>query len=101
MRVRPRPESRRYGGFEAQGFRQELTAVCGRFRDTRSWAGLHRALVAVSLPVAEQPALNLAPRVQVRPTNDLTIVRLEEGAAFIRRARCWLIPWFHKVVSAN
>ena len=70
--------------------------MCGRFRDTRSWSGLHRALVAVSLPVAEQPALNLAPRVQVRPTNDLTIFRLENREVFIRRARWWLIAWFHE-----
>ena len=56
-----------------------VTTVCGRFRDTRSWSDLHRALVAASLPVAEQPALNLEPRVQVRPTNDVTIVRLENG----------------------
>jgi putative SOS response-associated peptidase YedK len=69
--------------------------VCGRFRDERSWSDLHAALVAASVPVAEQPALNLEPRAQVRPTNDATIVRLEDGQAYVRRARWWLIPWFY------
>lgn len=71
--------------------------MCGRFRDQRSWSDLHAALVAASVPVAQdQLSLNLEPRAQVRPTDSVTIVRMAGASAEVVRARWWLIPWFHK-----
>jgi putative SOS response-associated peptidase YedK len=63
--------------------------MCGRFRE------LHAALSEFVGPF-EQPALNLEPREQVRPTQSATIVRLCDNAPSVSLARWWLIPWICK-----
>lgn len=71
--------------------------MCGRYRDTRSWAEIHDAMRAFLGPVvAPTSALNLEYRSEVRPTDPAVIVRAAEGGVEIARARWWLIPWFHK-----
>lgn len=71
--------------------------MCGRYRDTRSWAELHDALQAFLGPVvAPQSALNLEYRDEVRPTDPAVIIRQGDEGVEIARARWWLIPWFHK-----
>lgn len=66
--------------------------MCGRFRDTRSWAE-HRDMLSIIQPTLP---LNLEPMKQVRPTNQAVIIRPIEGGNELTRARWWLIPWFHK-----
>ena len=41
--------------------------MCGRYRNMQTWSDLHAALSSFLGPPS-QPALNLAPREQVRPT---------------------------------
>nr|WP_244970596.1 SOS response-associated peptidase [Novosphingobium aerophilum] len=71
--------------------------MCGRYRDTRSWAEIHDAmrefLGPIKLPTS---ALNLEHRAEVRPTDPAVIIRPFEDGVEVTRARWWLIPWFHK-----
>lgn len=69
--------------------------MCGRYRSTEPWAELHGALSRF-LGTPEQPALNLEPRDQVRPTQHAPIVTFEGDAPRVWNARWWLVPWFHK-----
>jgi putative SOS response-associated peptidase YedK len=69
--------------------------MCGRYRNQQTWTELHAALSRFLEPPA-QPAFNLEPREQVRPTNDAVIIRMIDGKAMVANARWWLVPWFHK-----
>lgn len=68
--------------------------MCGRYRNTQSWSDLHGALTRF-LGSPSQPALNLEPREQIRPTQGAPIVTLEDGKPRVWHARWWLIPFFH------
>ena len=41
--------------------------MCGRYRNLQSWTDLHASMTKF-LAAVDQPALNLEPREQVRPT---------------------------------
>ena len=70
--------------------------MCGRYRNLQSWRDVHAALSSF-LGAPSQPALNLEPREQVRPTQSAPIVTLRDGGDVeVWNARWWLIPWFHK-----
>ena len=70
--------------------------MCGRYRNLQSWSDLHAGL-SHFLDAPTQPALNLEPREQVRPTQAAPIVTTGKGGAVeVWNARWWLIPWFHK-----
>jgi putative SOS response-associated peptidase YedK len=69
--------------------------MCGRFRNLQTWADLYSDLQRFLGPV-EQAAMNLEPREQVRPTNDVAIVRSSDAGVSVSNARWWLVPWFHK-----
>lgn len=69
--------------------------MCGRYRNLQTWSQLHAGLTTFLTP-PNQPALNLEPRHQVRPTTDAPIVRLVDGTPSVANARWWLVPWFHK-----
>ena len=70
--------------------------MCGRYRNLQTWSDLHAGLSYFLGPVT-QPALNLEPREQVRPTQNAPIVTTEpDGEVTVWNARWWLIPWFHK-----
>jgi putative SOS response-associated peptidase YedK len=69
--------------------------MCGRYRNLQTWADLHAALSRFLEPLS-QPAPNLEPREQVRPTNDASVVRMIDGKPSVGNARWWLIPWFHR-----
>jgi putative SOS response-associated peptidase YedK len=71
--------------------------VCGRYRDTRSWAEHREMLASLTLPiVAPEAALNLEPRETICPTDQAVIVRGLGGGVELVRARWWLVPWFHR-----
>lgn len=69
--------------------------MCGRYRNLQSWSELHAGMSSF-LAAPTQPALNVAPNLQVRPTNDTPIVRLVDATPVVSNARWWLVPWFHK-----
>jgi putative SOS response-associated peptidase YedK len=69
--------------------------MCGRFRNLKTWADLHSDLQRFLGPI-EQAAVNLEAREQVRPTNDVAIVRSIDDRLLVSNARWWLVPWFHK-----
>ena len=70
--------------------------MCGRYRNMQTWTELHAAHSQFLEP-PKQPALNLEPREQVKPTQNAPIVTLGEGGNVeVWNARWWLIPWFHK-----
>ena len=69
--------------------------MCGRYRNMQTWSDLHAALQRFLGPVS-QPALNLEPMLQVRPTNSVPIVRQTDEGLHVANARWWLVPWFHE-----
>ena len=70
--------------------------MCGRYRNMQTWSDLHAALSSFLGPPS-QPALNLEPREQVRPTQLAPIVTTnDDDTVEVWNARWWLIPWFHK-----
>ena len=74
--------------------------MCGRYRNLQTWSDLHSALQLFVGPV-DQPALNLEPMPQVRPTNSVPIVRHTDEGFRVSNARWWLVPWFHKGFNAR
>lgn len=71
--------------------------MCGRFKDTRTWAEHREHLVSVSLPIiAPEAAPNLQVLEGIRPTDPAVIFRAAEGGVELLRARWWLVPWFHR-----
>ena len=70
--------------------------MCGRYRNMQTWSDLHAALSSF-LAAPTQPALNLEPRDQVRPTQQAPIVTMDDANAVqVWNARWLLIPWFHR-----
>jgi putative SOS response-associated peptidase YedK len=71
--------------------------MCGRFQDTRSWAEYHRHLSLASIPVSpDQGTVNLQQRPDIRPTDDVVIIKQTTYGAELTKARWWLVPFFHK-----
>ena len=69
--------------------------MCGRYRNLQSWTDLHASMTNFLGPV-DQPALNLEPRDQVRPTQAAPIVTLSNNdTPTVWNARWWFVPWFH------
>jgi len=76
--------------------------MCGRFTQLRSWAELHEVMDFIGTP------LNLRPRYNVAPSQDVAVVRAAEGGRGLAMLRWGLIPpWAkdpaigHKLINAR
>ena len=76
--------------------------MCGRFTQLRSWAELHELLDLVGAP------LNLRPRYNVAPSQDVAVARAAEQGRSLAMLRWGLIPsWAkdpaigHKLINAR
>ncbi|CAM3191114.1 Abasic site processing protein [Sphingomonas antarctica] len=69
--------------------------MCGRYRNRQTWSELHGAMERFLGPTT-QPAMNLQPMEQVRPTNSVPVIRMQDGVPTVANARWGLIPWMHK-----
>lgn len=73
-----------------------LESMCGRFTHYLTWS----EIVELYRLTLDQPALNLAPRSDIRPTTDILIVRDRDGGREAAMVRWWLIPpWATEVTS--
>jgi putative SOS response-associated peptidase YedK len=90
-------------GCAAQPMRGSLQLMCGRFTNAITW----RELVELyRLP--EQPEVELTPRYNVAPSQDIPVCRLGEAGREIAMARWGLIPFWakderfgHKTINAR
>lgn len=62
--------------------------MCGRFTNHLSWSDIVRLYRIAS----GQPALNLRPRSDIRPTTEVLIVRERNGVREAAMAMWWLVP---------
>jgi len=73
--------------------------MCGRYRDAGTWHGLVEQFDQRRIPIVfPDPggAPNLPVNLDIRPTQDATILRAAPGGVELVRARWWLVPHFHR-----
>lgn len=66
--------------------------MCGRYTNHLSWT----EIVELYELTDAGPALNLAPRLNIAPTQDVPFVAVEEGRRVLKMGRWWLVPHWSK-----
>jgi len=73
--------------------------MCGRYQDRTGWHGLVETFDQRRIPIVfpeASAAPNLPASLDIRPTQEATILRARDDGVELVRARWWLVPSFHR-----